>query len=114
VLDKPLPYQTLTVDDKIIQTITPAKAGQFFTARLVPPGYWRLTNKDAVVYSIMILNCGAWGFLGIYDGTRRLIWAQPSAFTGSFVIEGFCKDGIIVDNGYGQHMGTNITVNWRE
>jgi hypothetical protein len=104
----------LEVPESLIKSAWATNTGRAFTCGLQRSGYWRLATKDSVIYSIMILNCGSWGFLGIYDGTRRLIWAQPSTFTGSFVLEGFCKDGIIVDNGFGRRLGTNITVNWKE
>lgn len=78
------------------------------------PGLFRLTRKDSVFYCITIMHPGDGGGLHIYDGFRRLVWPMPSAFTGSFVVNGYCQGGIIVDNGYGRSMGSNISINWRE
>lgn len=81
---------------------------------IVQPGLWRLTRKDATIYSVQILSCGAWGGLSAYNSHRRMVWHQPSAFTGSFNLIGYCAGGIIFDTGYGKTIATNVTVNWRE
>jgi hypothetical protein len=88
--------------------------GQMFSYSLPSQGIWHLSKNDSVLYSMIILDCGSWGGLSIYDGTRRLLWKQPSAFTGSFVLEGYCKSGLLIDNGHGQIMPIRTTVNWRE
>jgi hypothetical protein len=77
-------------------------------------GLWRLTTKTATLYSIQILSCGAWGGLTAYNGQRRAVWHQPSAFTGSFAMGAECEGGIIFDTGFGKEVATNITVNWKE
>jgi hypothetical protein len=84
-----------------------------FSVSLTECGIWHISDIDSMLYSMIILNCGSWGGLSIYDGTRRLLWRQPSAFTGSFVLEGYCKGGILIDNGYKQMLPINTTVNWR-
>src|SRR6516225_4545518 len=106
----------LEVPDEAIKDITAVAkhhSGRC-SASITTTGLWRLTRNQAVMYSVQILSCGAWGGLTAYNGKRRMIWHQPSAFTGSFNMMADCEDGLIFDTGYGKDVATNITINWKE
>ncbi len=79
---------------------------------LTASGVFRLARRDCAVRSIMIAASGSFGQITLWTGARRKIWSQPSSFTGSFVLDGFCEDGLIVE----VRMASvpSITVNWRE
>ena len=104
----------LLIPDSLIQIVQPFQYGHFHSWTSNVPGAFRLTHNNAVFFAINVLQTGDGGGIEVYDGLRRLIWVMPTAFTGSFTPEGYCENGIIVDNGYGRTMGSNIAVNWRE
>lgn len=104
----------LIVPDINIQQVQKAICGDFYTWSSNERGLFRLTDTDAVFYGITLMYPGDGGGLYVYDGERRLVWTMLTTFTGSFVVNGYCKGGIIVDNGYGRSMGANISITWRE
>ncbi len=91
----------------------PARPGTLVRCcQLDTPGVYRLSRRDCAFHSIMISASGSFGQIVVRTGARRKIWAQPSSFTGSFGLDGFCEDGLIVEI----HMQGRpfITVDWRE
>lgn len=82
--------------------------------QLFKAGRYRLARRDAEFYSVMIAAAGAWGRAAFYDGHQRLLWLQPSAFTGSFVLMAGADDGLIVELAGSQEIAPMLTVNWRE
>lgn len=75
-------------------------------------GRTRLARRDAELYSVEILCQGSASYLRVTDARGVLLFFQPSAFTGSFVIAGHSPGGLIVDMEGGTP--ATITVNWRE
>ena len=75
-------------------------------------GVFRLARRDCSFYSIMVTMSGTCGQLAVRTGARRLIWMQPSSFTGSFVMDGACEEGLIVE-AYMEGW-PSVTINWRE
>lgn len=76
------------------------------------PGRYRLARRDCELYSVQILNAGDWGKAWAFDGEGRPVFHQPSTFTGSFWLGGFCRGGLVVEL-----IALNIIVfqiNWRE
>ena len=82
------------------------------TYQLFSPGVYRLARRDVAFYSIMIAAAGSFGSIVVRTGTRRMLWAQPSSFTGSFVLDCFSEEGLIVE----AHMEAQpfLTISWRE
>ena len=80
--------------------------------QLTDNGVFRLARRDCSFYSIMIAGAGTCGQVVVRTGRWRIVWATPSAFTGSFVVDGACEEGLIVE----AHMDGRplIVVNWRE
>lgn len=74
-------------------------------------GLFRLARRDCEVYSVQIVSSGTWGRARVLNGLGRVLWFQPSTFTGSFWLSAGSEAGLIVEN-YGE--GLNLTVNWRE
>ncbi len=110
-----LRYEQEIVLVDAVDLFTPASYGSFMRSRLfAESGMFRLARRDATLYSVMIEAGGSWGRILIYDGTGREIFYQPSTFTGSFVLEAGCKDGIICHFNAGDGSDALITVNWRE
>lgn len=59
-------------------------------------GWWRISRRDAELYSVQITSAGAWARLRIYDGTGRKLFHQFSTFTGSFWLGAGAQGGIVV------------------
>ena len=97
-----------------VDVYCPAAPGSHWRCyQLFDSGVFRLSRRDSVFYSVMIAAAGSFGRLGVREAaTLRPLWRQPSTFTGSFVVDGFAKGGIIVE----AYMETPpfITVSWRE
>ena len=81
--------------------------------QLWQPGRFRISRRDAELYSVQITSAGAWAHLTLYAGSGRKIFRQLSTFTGSFWLGAGCEDGIIV---YleAQTTAPTVTVNFRE
>ncbi len=91
----------------------PAAPGSLMRSyQLFDAGVFRLSRRDCSFYSVMIAAAGSFGRIVIKDGEGRPLFAQPSTFTGSFVLDAFAKGGLIVE----AHMSTApfLTINWRE
>ena len=92
---------------------TPAAPGSLMRAyQLFDAGVFRLARRDCAFYSVMIAAAGSFGRIMIRDGTGRPLWAQPSSFTGSFVLDAYAEKGLVVE----AHMETApfLTISWRE
>lgn len=109
-----LPCDYLQANDSQIRTDLPINhSGHKFSTHIIEPGIYRLSSaKNVVLYAVEILNNRA--AISIFDGTKRLLFAQPSTFTGSFVWQGYAEDGLIVRSAAGTPLGANITITWTE
>ncbi len=102
-------------ESSFIDSTSVPSPGSKMRAKLInTPGLHRISRRDSEWYSIQIQCGGSWGRLEIYDGTGRLIWAQPSTFTGSFVHMGYCEKGIVVANYGAKGSAAVVIVNYRE
>lgn len=80
--------------------------------QLFEPGVFRLSRRDCAFYSVMIAASGDFGMLTVRSGTLRPLWSQPSSFTGSFVLDCFSEEGLIVE-AYLESQPF-LTISWRE
>ncbi len=76
------------------------------------PGLWRLARRDCELYSVMIVSSGSWGRARVMDGHRRVLWYQPSTFTGSFTLGAGALGGLIVELSSAD-LAANLTINFR-
>ena len=91
----------------------PTAPGSLMRATMIEgTGLFRLARRDAELYSVLVVSCGAWGRIDITDGTGRRIWMQPSTFTGSFVLGAFAWGGLVVN--VATSCAPQLQVNWRE
>lgn len=76
-------------------------------------GKFRVSRRDAELYSIQITSAGAWGRIRVYNGCGRLIFNLPSTFPGSFWLSAGMEEGIIVclDS---KTAAPTVSVNFRE
>ncbi len=96
-----------------VDIFTPAAPGTLMRCyQLKDSGVFRLSRRDCSFYSIMIAMAGTCGQIVLRTGEQRIIWMQPSSFTGSFVLDGFCEGGLMVE-AYMEGW-PSVTVNWRE
>jgi hypothetical protein len=71
-----------------------------------------LTDKDCVLYSVLITNQGS-GRFTIKNGLGDALFTMPSAFTGSFLLEHvFAKGGLRVDVDFS--VAPNLALSWME
>ena len=71
-----------------------------------------LTTRDAILYSVVIATQGS-GQFTVRDGHGRKLYAMPSSFTGSFLLENvFAADGIVLELNFS--VPPAITFNWKE
>ena len=98
----------------ILDLEVPAAPGSLMRAiQLDQVGKFRISRRDAELYSIQIVSAGAWANLRVYNGRGRMLFFMPSTFTGSFWLSAGAEDGIIVAQG-SQTLAPTITVNFRE
>jgi len=76
------------------------------------PGIWRLARRDCELYSVQILSAGAFGAVRVLNGQDRVLFHQPSTFTGSFWLGAGAEGGLVVEL-YSIDMAPNLTINWR-
>lgn len=96
-----------------VDVFAPPAPGSLMRAyQLFDAGVFRLARRDASLYSVMIAAAGSFGRIMIRDGAGRPLWAQPSSFTGSFVLDAYAEKGLIVE----AHMESAplLTISWRE
>lgn len=91
-----------------------SKATLTRSATILQSGLFRLSRKTCSLYSVEIKSCGAWGRILILDGDENEVFFQPSTFTGSFVLDACCWNGLYVWNMSGPGSDSPINVNWRE
>jgi hypothetical protein len=97
-----------------IDLYAPASPGALMRVqRIDRPGLWRLARRDCELYSVMIVSSGSWGRARALDGQGRVLWFQPSTFTGSFVLGAGALGGLIIELD-SQDMAANLTINYRE
>lgn len=77
-------------------------------------GTYRIARRDAELYSVQICSAGAWGSAKIFDAEGNDMWFQPSAFTGSFVINGHAVGGLLARIYSNDSFAPNLTINFRE
>ncbi len=75
--------------------VPPAPGSLMRCAVLKKPGKFRLSRRDCELYSVEIMNPGAWPRYIIRDTDDRIAWYEPSAFTGSFTHGGGMKDLVV-------------------
>ena len=84
-------------------------------AHLTAPGRFRLARRDAELYSVQITSAGAAGRIVVETGDGREVFRQPSTFTGSFWLSGYCEGGIVVIlHAPDEYTAPHVTINWRE
>lgn len=101
-------------DVEIIDVKVPAPSRSLTRAiQLWHKGLFRISRRDAELYSVQITSAGAWARIRIWNGLGRLIFHQNSTFTGSFVLNGGAEAGIIVGL-EAMDIAPNVMINFRE
>jgi hypothetical protein len=101
-------------DWKLTDVIVPPAPGSLMrTAFLSQIGKFRISRRDAELYSVQITFAGAWGRIRVYTGLGRQVFRQQSTFPGSFWLSGGCEDGIIVHL-ESKTTAPSVSVNFRE
>lgn len=76
-------------------------------------GTFRLSSaKDVKLYAIEVHKNG--GHITVAAGDGRVVWSMPSAFTGSFNLEGGFSDGLIGRHGAVDAVVPVYTITWLE
>lgn len=71
-----------------------------------------LTEKDCILYELLLTNAGA-GSVRVLNGKGRLLYECPSLFRGSFLLEHvFCEGGLVAELHSSQTL--NIEAVWLE
>lgn len=74
----------------------PAAPGSLMRSQiLTAPGKFRLSRRPCELYSIEIMNPGAWPRYIVRESNGKMVWYEPSAFTGSFTHGGGMEDLIV-------------------
>jgi hypothetical protein len=81
------------------------------SAMLNRAGKFRLARRACELYSVEIMNPGAWPRYIIRESSGRIAWYEPSAFTGSFVHGGGMEDLIVEIHASSTPLAC---INWRE
>jgi len=76
-------------------------------------GLFRLSTAKHVNWQVAEIWKNA-GHLTVFDGNGRAVFKQPSVFTGSFKLDGYCENGLLVRLGAGHHVCPNVTITWQE
>jgi len=76
-------------------------------------GIFRISRRDASLYSVQIFSGGGWARIKVMTGLGRQIFEQVSCFSGSFWLGLGCEEGIIVEL-YSDDRVPTIALNWRE
>lgn len=94
--------------------MVPAAPGSLMRAAMLDSvGKWRISRRDAELYSVQIVSAGAWARIRVYNGKGRILFPMLSTFPGSFWLSAGAEDGIIVDL-ESMTMAPIVTVNFRE
>lgn len=85
--------------------------GKRFTWHPSEIGTFRLSSaKHVKFYALEVWKNG--GHVSIADGSGRVIFKQPSLFTGSFQMDGGLSDGLIIRLGAASGVIPSVTVSW--
>jgi hypothetical protein len=104
----PLPVAELT------DILVPAARGSLMrVAELHEVGLFRISRRDAELYSVQITSAGAWGRIRVWNGTGRILWRMPSTFAGSFWLGAGADEGLVVSL-ESMTQAPMLTVNFRE
>jgi len=107
-----LPCEYLEINDYVVP-VQSERIGNRFEWHSTEPGTFCLSKaKHVKFYSALIWKNG--GYISVYDGTGRLVWAMPSIFTGSFVVDAYCENGLYVRVGAGPGLCPSNTICWLE
>lgn len=99
---------------KIADMILPCAPGSLMRAAIVDRvGVFRLARRSCELYSVQIASAGAWARMRVLNGRGRVLWYQPSAFTGSFWLGAGAEDGLVVEIG-AMDRAPQLIVNFRE
>ena len=98
----------------LIDIFAPSAPGSLMRSHRVDDlGLFRLARRSCELYSVEIVSAGAWARVRVMNGLKRVLWYQPSCFTGSFWLSACADEGLIVEIG-SQDRAPNLTINWRE
>lgn len=104
----PLPFKP------IVDLYAPTSPGSLMRAIcIMKSGVWRISRRASELYSVQIVSSGAWGRARVMDGDGRVLWFQPSTFTGSFWLTAGAYHGLVVELDAAE-VAPNLTLNWRE
>jgi len=104
----------LVKEFELTDVIVPAAPGSLMRAcQLWAIGKFRVSRRDAELYSVQVTSMGAWGRIRVWNGHGRLLFFMPSTVTGSFWLSAGAEDGIIVGL---ESLTTapTVTINFRE
>jgi len=98
----------------LVDVYAPSAPGSLMRShKITAAGRFRLARRHAELYSVQIVAAGAWGRVQLEDALGRLLFLQPSMFTGSFWLGGGAIGALIaVVNA--RDAAPNLTINWRE
>jgi hypothetical protein len=97
-----------------IDVFAPSAPGSLMRAyRIDEAGLFRLARRSCELYSVQIVSAGAWARCRVLNGLGRVLWYQPSSFTGSFWLGAGAEDGLLVEIG-SQDRAPCLSINWRE
>jgi hypothetical protein len=75
-------------------------------------GLFRLARRGCELYSVQIASAGAWARMRVLNAKGRVLWFQPSSFTGSFWLGAHAEDGLLVETA--GNSAPQLIVNYRE
>ena len=91
--------------------VPPAPGSLMRCALLDQAGVFRLARRTCELYSVEIMNPGAWPRYIIRESGGRIAWYEPSAFTGSFTHGGGMSDLVVEIHAASTPLAC---INWRE
>jgi hypothetical protein len=97
-----------------IDLFAPCAPGSLMRAQIVDRvGLFRLARRSCELYSVQIASAGAWARMKVMNGSGRVLWFQPSSFTGSFWLGAGAEDGLLVEIGSADR-APQLAINYRE
>lgn len=97
---------------KIVDLYAPSAPGSLMRSMKVSgSGLFRICRRDCELYSVQIVSSGSWGRARVMQADMRVLWFQPSTFTGSFWLSAGAIGGLLVELDGSE---INLTLNWRE
>jgi len=96
-----------------VDLYAPCAPGSLMRAQIVDKvGLFRLARRSCELYSVQIASAGAWARMKVMNGRGRVLWLQPSSFTGSFWLGAGAEDGLLVE--IGGDSAPQLSINYRE